>query len=49
MTILTIEYKYKVLQRLLNTKDSFENACSKSGLSISQATKYLKNIKTNMA
>jgi hypothetical protein len=42
MIILTIEYKYKVLQRLLKTKENFENACSKSGLSVSQATKYLK-------
>jgi hypothetical protein len=41
MTILTIKYKYKVLQRLLKTKDSFENACSKSGLSVNQAKKYL--------
>lgn len=41
MRILTVEYKYKVLQRLLKTKDSFKNACSKSGLSISEATKYL--------
>jgi hypothetical protein len=41
MRMLTIGYKYKVLQRLLKTKESFENACSKSGLSISLATKHL--------
>lgn len=43
MTILTIEYKYKVLQRLLKRKENFENACSKSGLTVSQAKKYLNN------
>jgi hypothetical protein len=43
MTIITIEYKYRVLQRLLKTKESFENACSKSGLSIKQAKMFLNN------
>jgi hypothetical protein len=42
MTILTQEYKYKVLDRLLKAKESFESACSKSGLNIGQAIKYLK-------
>lgn len=45
MTVLTLEYKYKVLQRLLQTKETFSSACSKSGLSINQASKYLKNKK----
>lgn len=49
MTILTIKYKYKVLQRLLKTKDSFENACSKSGLNEIQAAKYLNHTKTYIA
>lgn len=49
MKMLTIRYKYKVLQRLLKTKESFENACSKSGLSIAQATKHLiKQKKTQL-
>lgn len=42
MTTITIEYKYKVLQRLLKSKETFENACSKSGLDITQAINYLK-------
>lgn len=42
MTILTMKYKYEVLQRLLKNKENFENACSKSGLSITQAVNYLK-------
>ena len=42
MTLLTIEYKYKVLSRLLKAKANFEDACSKSGLSIIDAKKYLK-------
>lgn len=45
MTTLTTQYKFKVLKRLLKTKESFKNACSKSGLSIAQATIYLNNNK----
>jgi hypothetical protein len=45
MTILTIEYRYKVLLRLLKTKENFVNASSKSGLNIHQAATYLKHIK----
>lgn len=44
MTILTMEYKYKVLINLLDSKESFENACSKSGLSKIQAKDYLNKL-----
>jgi hypothetical protein len=43
MTILTMKYKYKVLQRLLKSKENFKEACSKAGLSVVHATDYLKN------
>ena len=33
MTIITTEYKYKVLLRLLNSNENFTTACSKAGLS----------------
>jgi hypothetical protein len=49
MTNLTLKYKYKVLKRLLQTKESFENACSKSGLNEIQAAKYLNHTKTYIA
>jgi hypothetical protein len=49
MTILTLKYKYKVLERLLQTKESFEDICSKSGLTITQANKYLNYLKTDQA
>lgn len=41
MQILTKKYKYDVFQRLLKAKETFETACSKSGLSIDQAKIYL--------
>lgn len=41
MTILTIEYKYKVLLRLLKSKEKFEIACSKAGLNINQAIELM--------
>jgi hypothetical protein len=44
MYILTKKYKYEVFKRLLEAKESFEIACSKSGLSINQAKKYSKLI-----
>jgi predicted nicotinamide N-methyase len=46
MITITTDYRYKVLQRLLKTKESFENACSKSGLSIVQAKNYLKKARS---
>lgn len=42
MFILTMEYKYRVFQRLLRTNESFDTICSKSGLSIIQARQFLK-------
>ena len=41
MYILTKKYKYEVFQRLLNAKESFQVACSKSGLSVKQAKEFL--------
>ena len=41
MYILTKKYKFEVLQRLLEAKESFEVACSKSGLTIKEAKKIL--------
>ena len=41
MYILTKKYKYEVLQRLLEAKESFKVACSKSGLTIKQAKEFL--------
>lgn len=41
MYILTKKYKYEVFQRLLEAKENFEVACSKSGLSIKQAKEFL--------
>lgn len=41
MYILTKKYKYEVLQRLLKEKENFEIACSKSGLTMKQAKKFL--------
>lgn len=46
MYILTKKYKYEVFQRLLKANESFEVACSKSGLSIQQAQMNEKIIKT---
>lgn len=40
MRILTT--KYKVLLRLLKSKSNFEDACSKSGASLTKIKKYLK-------
>ncbi len=41
MYILTKKYKYEVLQRLLEAKESFKVACSKSGLSAKEAKHFL--------
>lgn len=41
MTILTIEYKFKVFLRLLKTNESFKDACSKSGLTFEESKKLL--------
>ncbi len=41
MYILTKKYKYEVLQRLLEAKESFKVACSKSGLTIKEAKSFL--------
>ena len=41
MTIITIEYQYKVLQRLLKAKENMKIACSKSGLSLKEAKEFL--------
>lgn len=41
MYILTKKYKYEVIQRLLKTKESFIDACSKSGLTLKQGEKFL--------
>lgn len=41
MYILTKKYKYEVFQRLLKAEKNFEVACSKSGLSVKQAQKFL--------
>jgi len=42
MFILTKKYKYEVFQRLLESKETFNVACSKSGLSVKQAKKLLQ-------
>lgn len=41
MYILTKKYKYEVLKRLLEAKEDFKIACSKSGLKEMQAQKFL--------
>ncbi|WP_162917975.1 hypothetical protein [Halarcobacter bivalviorum] len=41
MYILTKKYKHEVFQRLLKAKESFKDACSKSGLTVKQAKKFL--------
>ena len=41
MTIITTEYKYKVLLRLLNNGENFTTACSKAGLSKKEANTLL--------
>ncbi|WP_320033808.1 hypothetical protein ACMC56_07635 [Campylobacterota bacterium DY0563] len=41
MYILTNKYKYEVFQRLLTARETFEVACSKSGLSKQEAKKLL--------
>jgi len=41
MYILTNKYKYEVFQRLIVAEETFEIACSKSGLSEIQAKKLL--------
>ena len=41
MTIITTEYKYKVLLRLLNSNENFTNACSKAELSKKEANTLL--------
>lgn len=41
MYILTKKYKCEVFQRLIKAKESFEVACSKSGLNSKQAKKIL--------
>lgn len=40
MTNISIKYKYKVLLRLVK-KEKFDDACSKAGLSIDHAKKFL--------
>tara|TARA_B100001063_G_C16354316_1_gene352933 strand:- start:248 stop:421 length:174 start_codon:yes stop_codon:yes gene_type:complete len=44
MTTLTRKYKFTVLLRLLDTKETLIDACSKSGLSLNQATNYLNKL-----
>ncbi len=41
MYILTKKYKYEVFQRLLKIEESFEVACSKSGITQSQGKSFL--------
>ena len=41
MYIVTKKYKYEVLQRLLEAKESFKVACSKAGLSVKEAKSFL--------
>ncbi len=41
MYILTKKYKYEVFQKLLKTKESFKDACSKSGLTLKQGNEFL--------
>ena len=41
MYILTKKYKYEVFKRLLKTKESFKDACSKSGLTLQQGKNIL--------
>ncbi|MGA1931165.1 hypothetical protein ACH5BF_00370 [Arcobacter sp. YIC-464] len=41
MTILTMEYKYIVFLKLLKKKEKLEDACSKSGLTMKEASKLI--------
>jgi hypothetical protein len=41
MYILTKKYKCEVFQRLLKTKESFKDACSKSGFTLKQGKEFL--------
>ena len=43
MYIITKKYKYEVFQRLLEAKENFKVACSKSGLNVNQAKEFLLN------
>lgn len=44
MTILTMEYKYIVFLKLLKKKEKFEDACSKAGLNIIEASKLINMV-----
>ena len=44
---ISLQTKLKVLMRLLNNNESFDIACSKSGLAINNAKKLLNNHKLN--
>lgn len=39
-----MEYKYIVFLKLLKKKEKLEDACSKSGLSIHEASKLIKMV-----
>ncbi len=40
-----MEYKYRVFLRLLKTNESFNDACSKAGLSIDEVKNLLSSLR----